>query len=277
MTLPYQIRPAAPEDLADVMFLLDTRASWLADRGLDQWSTARGWRSKVLSGIHKGEVWILRDREFPAGTITLSREGDSDFWSPEELEENVIYLSKLATSPDYAGRGLGTSILTWARNYAARIPVDELRLDAWRNNYDLHRFYLDRGWRHVRTVVVPGRHSGALFSTIPESVPVVGITQHGAAKQSKLSAWTAGRIAREFEHISPTSPVQVRFIDADGAERSLRITGVSHESSPFGSGILTFAANVDDEVYSEIDGQHLYDTPEATVHPLRPDRGQAPR
>ncbi|MCX4387635.1 hypothetical protein OG777_11920 [Micromonospora peucetia] len=38
-----------------------------------------------------------------------------------------------------------------------------LRLNAWKANAALHCYYLGQGFRHVRTVDVPGRNSGALF------------------------------------------------------------------------------------------------------------------
>ncbi len=247
-----QIRPALPTDLSDVMWLLDLRVAWLAERGLDQWSTSGGWRPKMLRSIQAGEVWIAHDKEFPVATVTLSRGGDADFWTAEELTDDAVYLSKLATNPDYKGKRIGATVLAWARNHAARIPVSVLRLDAWRSNSELHQYYLSQGWRHVRTEVVEGRKSGTLFETPAAAMPVVGITEHAPRPEQKRSAWAAGQTASALSHSTPEVPVVIRALD--GAEESTyRIVGVVHETTPTGGSVLAFQARPEGSVYHEND------------------------
>jgi hypothetical protein len=69
----------------------------------------------------------------------------------------------MVTTREVAGREIGSALLDWASRRAASHGKRWIRLDAWRSNADLHRYYVQRGFHHVRTVELPHRRSGALF------------------------------------------------------------------------------------------------------------------
>ncbi|WP_189172298.1 GNAT family N-acetyltransferase [Pilimelia anulata] len=122
--------------------------------------------------IADGAIWVLEDADTMVGTITLETSGDPDFWTPTELAEPALYLSKLATLPSRAGEELGALLLDWACDHAYRRGVPEVRLDAWRTNPALHDYYRHRGWTYLRTEVTPGRQSGALFVRAARPMPL---------------------------------------------------------------------------------------------------------
>jgi ribosomal protein S18 acetylase RimI-like enzyme len=144
-------------DLADVLRLLNDAAAWLHERGIDQWPhefTAE--RAAMI------DAFMVRDDDGQAvGTMSITADADPDFWTPAEAAESALYISGLAIDRAYAG--LGALMLRWATDYASRLGWRWLRLDARRDNAALHRYYIERGWRYLRTVDVPGRFSGALF------------------------------------------------------------------------------------------------------------------
>ncbi len=159
----YELRVATRDDIDAVLDLLEARVGWLRARGSDQWSTWLTWPAKLPESIDRGEVLLLFDGTEAIATITVSAEGDRDFWTPAELAEPALYISKLATRLDHAGKELGALLLDWSINHASRTGRQFVRLDVWRSATDLHDYYLKRGWRHVRTVYAEHRHSGALF------------------------------------------------------------------------------------------------------------------
>lgn len=163
MAEPYLLRPALASEAPAVMRLLGDTVEWLRARGSDQWSTWRSWDSKMAPVFAAGDVWLLLDADALIGTITVESSADPDFWTPEEAQDPALYLSKLTIRRDHAGQHLGDLLLSWAGDYATRQGARWLRLDAWRSNPDLHRYYLDRGWRYVRTAEAPHRRSGTLF------------------------------------------------------------------------------------------------------------------
>lgn len=168
MTCILTIREAKPDDQQLVWDLIHESIAWLRDRGLDQWYNWQSWQGpngKVMKAINEGSVWLAwaDTGSAPVGTITVEPHGDLDFWTPDELLDSAYYVSKVAIARDHAGQELGNLLLNWARDLAFRNGIGVVRLDAWRSNTALHRYYQERGWRLVRDVYQPHRQSGVLF------------------------------------------------------------------------------------------------------------------
>jgi GNAT superfamily N-acetyltransferase len=158
------VYPAStPGDVDAVVGLLKQRIDWLRRRGVDQWSSWRGWDEKIEAGVSAGSVWLLADQDEPVGTVTVEDTPDRDFWTSDEAADPAMYLSKLATRPDRAGAELGALLLDWAGEHAYRRGCRYVRLDAWKTNGRLHAYYRQRGWSFVRMSDAAHRRSGALF------------------------------------------------------------------------------------------------------------------
>jgi GNAT superfamily N-acetyltransferase len=156
------IRRAIPGDLGDVLCLLNAAASWLHSRGLDQWPGGFG-ADRIAPLIDRGEVYLVCEDGIAIATVTVSAEGDTDFWTSAELAEPALYIAKLAIVRGQAGQRLGELLLRWTVDLAARQGANWARLDVWRTNHELHAWYRRAGWTEVRTVPLPHRRSGTLF------------------------------------------------------------------------------------------------------------------
>lgn len=156
------IRLATAADLDDVLTLLNETSADLKARGIDQWRDGFG-PERIGPMVDRREVYIIHDGETPIATAAASVEGDADFWTPAELDDNAIYLSKVTVARDRTGEGLGAMLFRWLVDRAARDGIELVRLDAWRTNSDLHAYYEATGWSYVRTVERDWRRSGALF------------------------------------------------------------------------------------------------------------------
>lgn len=161
----YKMRQAHKEDINRVIELINNRTKWLAERGSDQWSTNRSrLQERMANHIAAGRTWVLDRNQETVGTVSISTEADKDFWTNEEQKTPSLYIFRLATDPNLTGMGLGKHILQWSINYAAEHDLAEVRCDAWKTSPGLHNYYLNNGWKYLRTEEVPGRYSGALFS-----------------------------------------------------------------------------------------------------------------
>jgi GNAT superfamily N-acetyltransferase len=58
----------------------------------------------------------------------------------------------MAVRRAWAGNGLGDQLLGWARERARTVGRSLVRLDCVTANQALCRYYLDRGWVHVRDI-----------------------------------------------------------------------------------------------------------------------------
>jgi GNAT superfamily N-acetyltransferase len=163
-----RITPAAPEDLMTLVGFRDEAARWLACRGIDQWSEPWPTEDLMMEGmlrnIHNGETFIVRDDDgTPAATITVNYWAKPELWTEAERAEPALYAHKMTVARAYAGQGLGAELLDWAGTRAAKSGAIWLRIDVWTTNEQLQKYYLDQGFSHVRTVVLPHNPSGALF------------------------------------------------------------------------------------------------------------------
>ncbi|WP_280435600.1 GNAT family N-acetyltransferase [Nocardia carnea] len=180
-----QIRPAALDDLNLICRLRLQRASWLAARGSDQWSTEASGLSidyfaqvvdRALTG---GETWIAEVNGEPAGTITVNDRADKQLWTEIELADSLI-VHYLIVDLRYAGHGVGRQLLTHAAALTRTRGRQWVRLDAWTSNSDLHAYYRRAGFRLVRIAGPDSRSpSCALFERHIDSWPT-GNTLAGA-------------------------------------------------------------------------------------------------
>jgi ribosomal protein S18 acetylase RimI-like enzyme len=172
------IRKATADDVDAVVALRIEAEEWLHTAGIRQWiDRERGVRN-IRAGIATGTTYVVADE--PGDVVaSLTLNGpDADFWTDEDEPDTALYLYKFMISAQYRGSGLGDELLDWACAQAEDGGKKWLRLDCWRENYALQRYYQRRGFEHVRTVTVQGRGSGALFQR-PATLRLTNATRGG--------------------------------------------------------------------------------------------------
>lgn len=99
MSASMRIYRAEACDLPAVLSLLTERAAWMREQGSRQWSGDLLAPERIAGIIARGGTFLAaREDATPLATITLSCEGDPDFWTAAELDEPAVYVSKMATS-----------------------------------------------------------------------------------------------------------------------------------------------------------------------------------
>ncbi|MFF1337910.1 GNAT family N-acetyltransferase [Streptomyces sp. NPDC058290] len=153
------IESATAADVARLLAFREEAAAWLSELGSDQWRRPYP-ADRLLATIEARTVFMVRDGDATAATITLTPDAEAGLWSGEELAEPSMFVNKLTVARMYAGRDLGGRMLDWAGDRAYRSGASWLRLDAWTTNKDLQRYYLRHGFEHVRTVTEGGAVNG---------------------------------------------------------------------------------------------------------------------
>lgn len=181
MTYNYKIRRADESETGLVLSLRREAEQWLHGRGIRQWLPE--WRERshqiIREGVRQGKTWLVFDVERAIATVTLNGP-DLDFWRPSDDLESALYFYKLIVERDYAGCGLGEAVIDWVSRYAEDEGKAWVRLDCWRNNYQLQNYYRTLDFRHLRTETINGRESGALFQR-----PAGTVTGDGRVKVSQ--------------------------------------------------------------------------------------------
>jgi GNAT superfamily N-acetyltransferase len=171
------VTPAEPGDLSVLLAFREEAATWLSALGSDQWSRPYP-ADRLLATIAADTVFMVRDGDSTAATITLTPDAEEGLWTEEELSEPCLYVNKLTVARTHAGRNVGGRLLDWAGDRAFRGGAKWLRLDAWTTNQGLQDYYVRQGVEHVRTV--------------REGVAVNG--------GPRVSGWLAQRLARPADH-----------------------------------------------------------------------------
>lgn len=163
MSADLRFRLALATDTDAVMGLLEGATTWLADRGSDQWQRMEHRRIGVDRDIGWGTLFLVMDGDTAVGTITVDELADADFWRRSDRVRTALYVHRMAVARSRSGEGIGSVMLNWAGRRAVRQSRSRLRLDAWRTNHDLHKYYEKQGFTRLRIEPVSGRGSGALF------------------------------------------------------------------------------------------------------------------
>jgi GNAT superfamily N-acetyltransferase len=161
------IQKAEPADLDTLEELRAEAVAWLASQGLDQWQPGQPrvpTRETTADAITRGVCYLAYNQDSElVGTITLDDRADAEFWTPVEQSQPALYVHRMIVPRRAAGGDIGAQLLDWASQLAKSSGCQWLRLDAWKTNPALHRYYVSLGFEHLRTMELPHRGSGALF------------------------------------------------------------------------------------------------------------------
>ena len=168
---------ATADDVDTLLAWRHQRRAELEAQGSDQWSIAMP-RAEFAATVASGQTWVARDGDEPAGTITLSAwsevnalwrppsERGTPLWYPQDRPNDALYFARMIVPRSRAGQGLGREMMAWAGGRAYDAGLIWLRCDAWTTNHQLHRYYLERGFSHVRTLNT--LLSGACFQRVAQ-------------------------------------------------------------------------------------------------------------
>jgi len=159
----YHIRHATSDDTNDVIGLRVHAETWLRQAGIEQWTVRATGERNIRHSIESDTAYVITTVTGEVvGSLTLDA-ADPAFWTPSEVADPALYLYKFMILTRWRGTGLGDVLLDWCCARAEMSGALYLRLDCWRTNAGLHRYYRDRGFRWVDMRYAPGRQSGALF------------------------------------------------------------------------------------------------------------------
>jgi GNAT superfamily N-acetyltransferase len=134
---------ASPYDAVAILRLRDALASWMVDRGIDQWRP--GEMPLPWIEVCAAQGWVVtapRDDNL-VGSLTLVW-ADPLIWG--DRNEPAGYIHMLMVDRIYAHLGLGRSLLDWAEGRITRAGHRRARLDCVRTNVALRDYYENAGY-----------------------------------------------------------------------------------------------------------------------------------
>jgi GNAT superfamily N-acetyltransferase len=145
-----KIRPGGPDDLATVLAIVDDAVDWLVLRGsggqwgTEPWSERQNNVERIEKMASDGGMWIAEIDGVPTGMLHTSE--SSPTYAPP-VDRRELYVHFLVASRDYAGRGVGRTLLDFARDQARQRGIELVRVDCWAGGDGaLVRYYVDAGF-----------------------------------------------------------------------------------------------------------------------------------
>ncbi len=198
--MTFHLGLAKDHDCRLIIRMVDQAAAWLRNKDTDQW--AKPWPSRaardarILAAITQGKTWIARDGDTPAATITSEDMADQALAGEWNDGEPAVYVRRLVVARTYGGCGLGSRLLSWAGDHAAeRYGARWVRIDVWKTNKALHKYYVDQGFDLVAYCRDTEYPSGALFQRTTNGISVAEFDMADDTATSSLARQKGSRIA----------------------------------------------------------------------------------
>lgn len=148
-------RASTDEDVRLVADMWIRCARRLADAGSDQWQYPLK-TGNLEAAVSARSCWIASAPEGDLiGTITVDGIADPNLWQRSDRPDDALYLHRMITEPQHAGKAIGSALMDWAARRSAGYGRSWIRLDAWRTNTGLRDYYLRHAFDLVRTVKDP--------------------------------------------------------------------------------------------------------------------------
>jgi ribosomal protein S18 acetylase RimI-like enzyme len=112
--------------------------------------------------LEHSEVYLFNRDNLPVATLTIQW-SDPEVWGERGLDGLAGYVHAIAIARNVSGLGVGEQMLEWAVAVIAARGRRVARLDAMASNAPLCRYYEQRGFRALGTVLLAGDFTTRLF------------------------------------------------------------------------------------------------------------------
>ncbi len=141
-----QIRLCGLDDLDRVEDILIHAKADMNARGLDFWDNIYPTRETYRHDIADKSLYGAFEGEL-LGVFTLNAEQEPEYSSLLwKYDGPVLVVHRLCIHPEHAGKGMATSLMQYAEQYAAENGYNAIRLDSYCDNERANRMYHRLGY-----------------------------------------------------------------------------------------------------------------------------------
>lgn len=139
------------------MALTKACAMHMSERGIFQWNENYPSEEVFEKDISRGELHVLSDKNELIGVIAITTAMDKEYVPVKwlTLNENNVYIHRLAVHPKYQGNGYAQKLMSFAEARARQANYKSIRLDTFSQNSRNQKFYEQRGYIRLQDVYFP--------------------------------------------------------------------------------------------------------------------------
>ncbi|GAB4159043.1 MAG: GNAT family N-acetyltransferase [Winogradskyella sp.] len=151
------IRKGKIEDIKAIMDLTKACAKAMIANGIYQWNEHYPNVSAFVNDVERHELYVLEIDSEIKGTIVISTLMDKEYQTIKWLtmNENNIYIHRLAIHPSMQGKGYAQDLMGFAEQYAIDNNYRSIRLDTFSQNKRNQKFYELRGYNKLGDIYFP--------------------------------------------------------------------------------------------------------------------------
>ncbi len=151
------IRHAKLSEISDIITMTRACSAFMIANGIYQWNEDYPSKKKFENDLERKELYVLEIEKRIVGTIVISTFMDEEYapisWLT--LNDNNIYIHRLAVRPDHQGKGYARQMMQFAETYAEKNGFASIRLDTFSQNSRNQRFYEARGYQKLGDIYFP--------------------------------------------------------------------------------------------------------------------------
>ena len=154
------IRKAKLNDLRKIKKLTEACAKALQQQNISQWNEHYPSLEKLQNDIEKEELYVLEEENMIIAIIVLTPNMDEVYRNIDWLSktDNNLYVHRLATSPEFWGKGYARTMMDFAEEFAKNKNFTSIRLDTFSKNTRNQKFYKARGYTKLGDVYFPHKN-----------------------------------------------------------------------------------------------------------------------
>lgn len=149
-----KISKAIMHDLDSLYAITKSCGSHLINKGIFQWNEFYPSIEVLKKDIHLQQIWKLVENNCIIGLIVITEIEDLVYKKVQWLSvnDNNVYVHRLAVDPEYQGKGYGQQLMSFAEKYCTDKGYRSIRLDTFSQNMSNQKFYENRNYQKLEKV-----------------------------------------------------------------------------------------------------------------------------
>lgn len=151
------IRKAEEKDIQNIADTYTRLLTYEQEHGSNS-----GWKLNLYPTIEvpqqavpTGNMYVLEENGEICASMILNSEQAEEYteisWLYPASDEQVLVIHTLCIPPEKAGRGYGTAMLNFAKEYGREHGMTVIRMDTWLHNEPAKKLYLKNGFQIAGT------------------------------------------------------------------------------------------------------------------------------
>lgn len=151
------IRKAEEIDIEAIISVTKACAKAMMAKEIYQWNSHYPSTSAFQNDIQRQELYVLEINHRIQGCIVISTLMDTEYKPIQwfTLNENNIYIHRLAIHPKLQGKGYAQYLMDFAEQFAIDNGYSSIRLDTFSQNKRNQKFYELRGYKRLGDIYFP--------------------------------------------------------------------------------------------------------------------------